>query len=72
MAINTALNDIKNGALDPIPPYLKTNANGYKYPHDFSGWVKQTYLTHPKSYYHTQQIAFEKTLYTWHEKIIKS
>ena len=71
IAINTALASIKEGEIESIPPYLKTNADGYLYPHDFGGWVKQTYLSKPKSYYNTQQIGFEKTLWSWHEKIIR-
>lgn len=71
VAINTALSDIRNGEIHSIPPYLKTNADAYLYPHDFGGWVKQNYLSKPKSYYRTQQIGFEKTLWEWHEKIRK-
>jgi putative ATPase len=71
MAINMALLDIKNGEILGIPFYLKSNADGYKYPHNFGGWVKQSYLSKVKSYYHTKQIGFEKTLYNWLDKIIK-
>jgi len=71
IAINTALASIKEGEIERIPSYLKTNADGYLYPHNFGGWVKQTYLSKPKIYYKTQEIGFEKTLWSWHEKIIK-
>jgi len=69
MAINVALNAIKEGEIQPIPSHIKTHAKTYKYPHDFNGWVAQDYLTKPLSFYHTQQIGFEKTLWQWHEKI---
>jgi putative ATPase len=69
MAINMALLDIKNGEILDIPPYLKSNADGYKYPHDFGGWVKQSYLGKATSYYHTKQMGFEKTLSDWLDKI---
>ena len=69
MAINTALNAIKEGEIQPIPSHIKTHAKTYKYPHDFNGWVAQDYLTKPLSFYQTQQIGFEKTLWQWHEKI---
>ncbi len=72
LAINHALSSIKEGEIDSIPTYLKTNANGYLYPHDFGGWVEQLYLSKPKNYYQTKQIGFEKTLWTWHEKIIQT
>lgn len=72
MAINDALKDIQAGEIHPIPSHIKTHAKDYLYPHDFSGWVKQFYLTVPKKYYHSKQIGFEKTLWQWHEKIKSS
>ena len=69
MAINTALNAIKKGEIHPIPPHIKTHAKTYVYPHDFGGWVEQSYLSTPLHFYQTQQIGFEKTLWQWHEKI---
>ena len=69
MAINTALKDIAAGEIHPIPSHIQTHAKNYLYPHDFNGWVKQSYLSVPKRYYHTKQIGFEKTLWQWHEKI---
>ena len=70
MAINHALKDIAAGEIHPIPSHIKTHAKNYLYPHDFGGWVKQSYLSVPKKYYDTQQIGFEKTLWQWHEKIV--
>ena len=69
MAINTALNSIKEGEIHPIPSHIKTHAKDYVYPHDFGGWVQQSYLSVPKKYYDTKQIGFEKTLWQWHERI---
>jgi putative ATPase len=69
MAINSALKAIKDGEILPIPPHIKTHAKNYLYPHDYQGWVKQSYLSKPLRFYETQQIGFEKTLYGWHEKI---
>jgi putative ATPase len=69
MAINTALKSIKEGEIHPIPSHIKTHAKDYVYPHDFGGWVQQSYLLVPKKYYDTKQIGFEKTLWQWHEKI---
>lgn len=71
MAINTALKDIAAGGIHPIPSHIKTHAKNYLYPHDFDGWVQQSYLSVPKKYYDTKQIGFEKTLWQWHEKIIQ-
>jgi len=69
MAINSALKAIKEGEIHPIPPHIKTHAKNYLYPHDYQGWVKQSYLSKPLRFYETQQIGFEKTLCGWHEKI---
>jgi len=71
LAINSAMQAIKEGDVDPVPDHIKTHAKTYLYPHDFGGWVKQSYLMHPKTYYKTAQIGFEKTLFEWHEKITK-
>jgi len=70
LAINSALKSIKDGEIHPIPSHIKTHAKTYVYPHDFGGWVKQSYLSKPLHFYETQQIGFEKTLWQWHEKII--
>ncbi|RLA71436.1 MAG: recombinase RarA [Epsilonproteobacteria bacterium] len=70
LAINSALNAIKEGQVYPIPSHIKTHAKTYVYPHDFGGWVKQSYLTTPLHFYQTQQMGFEKTLWQWHDKII--
>ena len=69
LAINSALKSIKEGEIHPIPPHIKTHAKTYVYPHDFGGWVEQTYLSVPLRFYQTQKIGFEKTLWQWHTKI---
>ena len=69
LAINNAQKAIKNGEIYPIPSHIKTHAKTYLYPHDFGGWVAQSYLEKPLHFYNTQQIGFEKTLWEWHEKI---
>ncbi len=69
LAINSALKSIEAGVIHPIPSHIKTHAKTYVYPHDFGGWVEQSYLDKPLHFYKTQQIGFEKTLWQWHEKI---
>lgn len=51
VAINNAKNDIKKFGTLEVPSHLKNNDNlqsenpkGYKYPHNFGGYVKQQYL----------------------------
>lgn len=66
-AINCALRDTRL-RLDSVPEYLKTNAIGYKYPHDFGGFVEQVYHE-GRSYVNMKSIGFEKTLQEWSAKI---
>ena len=72
MAINSALSAIKEGAAHPIPSHLKTHAKTYLYPHNFGGWIQQSYLSKPLHFYQTEQIGFEKTLWQWNEKMKSS
>ncbi|MCF6245077.1 MAG: replication-associated recombination protein A [Sulfurovum sp.] len=69
LAINKAMAMIEAGEIQQIPKHIKTNAKNYKYPHDFGGWVAQSYLTSALHLYETEQIGFEKTLWSWHTKI---
>ncbi len=69
-AINEALKYIKNNPSLEIPNYLKTTSkDGYLYPHDFGGWVKQKYISKDIKFYHSKGIGFEKTLNEWMKKI---
>jgi len=68
-AVNKALEQIQNGKIMPIPDHIKGHANGYKYPHDYGGWVKQDYLNENLNFYRSKNIAYEKTLNDWLEKI---
>ena len=72
MAINSALKSIKEGQIYPIPSHIKTHAKNYQYPHDYHGWIKQSYLSKPLRFYETKQIGFEKQLFEWHTKITQS
>lgn len=68
-AINQAINYVKTRTPLDIPKHLKDQHVGYKYPHDFGGFVEQKYLEKPIEFYQTKKIGFEKTLYEWLEKI---
>ena len=63
VAINTALQDTKH-QIDSVPEHLKTQAQHYKYPHNFGGFVKQIYHI-GKKYVMLKDIGFEKTLQEW-------
>lgn len=45
VALNEALNDVRNNKVGPIPTHIRLSAKGYKYPHDYpNSWVKQEYI----------------------------
>jgi len=69
-AINKAQKAIKEGEIYPIPEAINPSAKGYLSPHDFNGWVRQSYLLKPLHFYQTKEIGFEKTLARWHHTIL--
>lgn len=72
LAINKALKEIEEGEILAVPSHIKTHNPKYLNPHDFQGWVKQSYLLKAKTFYFSRHIGFEKTLFSWHEKITHS
>jgi len=71
MAINQAQQYVKHQDELKIPKHIKDNAIGYKYPHDYNGYVEQVYLEKDIKFYETKQIGYEKTLKEWHNKITR-
>ena len=69
MGINKALNEVKNGKILDIPKHINSQHHGYKYPHDFGGYVKQDYLSDDIHLYESSNIGYEKTLNEWLKKI---
>jgi len=67
--INKALSEVKNGKILEVPKHLDSQHIGYKYPHDFGGYVQQQYLEENLYLYESQNIGFEKTLNEWLSKI---
>ncbi|MGC8764371.1 MAG: replication-associated recombination protein A [Brevinematia bacterium] len=76
LAIDKALNDVKNGNVMSVPPHLRGSdfygaeklgrGVGYKYPHDYPDhYVKQKYTEKDVSYYNPQELGFEKKLKDW-------
>jgi len=68
-AINNALFYVGNEEVLDIPIHLKDAHIGYKYPHDFGGYVEQQYLTKDINFYESKKIGYEKTLDDWISKI---
>ena len=70
LAINSALDYVKNEKALKVPSHLKSpSPKGYLYPHDFGGWVEQKYLEKPLHFYNNLPIGYEKTLSEWLVKI---
>ncbi|MFT5659831.1 MAG: putative ATPase [Sulfurimonas sp.] len=69
LAINEAINVVKSGVMLEIPEPLKNNANGYLYPHDFGGYVKQKYLTKKMKFIEFKSIGYEKKMKEWVENL---
>ncbi len=68
-AINKAMELAQKEPL-PIPKHLlPPKFEGYLYPHDFGGYVKQSYLPKEMKIYKSKGIGFEKRLDEWIEKI---
>jgi len=68
-AINSALFYVQNEEVLDIPTHLRDAHIGYKYPHDFGGYVQQQYLEKDIHFYESKKIGYEKTLTEWLTKI---
>ena len=68
-AINSALSYVENEEILDIPLHIKDAHVGYKYPHDFGGYVEQQYLNKNITFYESKKIGYEKTLDDWLSKI---
>lgn len=72
-ALDLAENAVKNVKHESVPLYLRDpnykgadeKVSGYKYPHDYGGWVKQQYLPDElkdEVFYSPTENGFEKTI----------
>lgn len=68
-AINEALSALKNGVMLEIPKHIRQNHDGYLYPHDFGGYVKQTYLSKPLKFVTLKENGYEKKMKEWMDSI---
>jgi len=71
LAINKALESVKNGNISEIPSNITNNNKEYLYPHDFGGYVEQNYLASPMHFVDLKDIGYEKKMSEW-IKTIKS
>jgi putative ATPase len=69
-AINAVQKYIKEEQKLEVPNHLKSpTPTGYLYPHEYGGWVEQSYLEKDLNFYDSSEIGFEKTLNEWIKKI---
>ena len=69
MAINKAQEAVNNGVMLDIPKNITQKNEGYLYPHDFGGFVKQAYLSKPLKFVELKDIGYEKKMKDWIEQI---
>lgn len=76
IAIDEALNDVRNGNTGNVPDHIKTNSKDYKYPHNYpNSWVSQEYLPanlKNRHYYHPKTTSkYEQGLKSVYDNINK-
>jgi putative ATPase len=69
LAINKAQKSIEEGEIHSVPPHIRTHAKNYRYPHDYGGWVEQSYLSKELVFYESKGVGFEKNLDEWRKRI---
>ena len=73
LALDEAINDIRNGNTGNVPNNIKTDSKEYLYPHDYPGaYVYQEYLPKKlkgKKYYHPKTIGYEKNIKSYYDFI---
>ncbi len=69
LAINSALKAINDGVILDIPKNITQNNENYLYPHDFDGYVKQTYLSKNLKFIDLKEIGYEKKMKEWLKKV---
>ncbi|MBL0707740.1 MAG: replication-associated recombination protein A [Sulfurimonas sp.] len=65
LAINSALKAINEGLMLDIPKNITQNNENYLYPHDFGGYVKQTYMSKEVNFVNLKDIGYEKKMKDW-------
>jgi len=71
LAINKALQAVRDGTILDIPKNITQQNEGYLYPHDFGGYVEQAYLSKPMHFVDLKEIGYEKKMKDWLELLFK-
>lgn len=65
LAINQALQSVKDGNILEIPKNIQQHNENYLYPHDYNGYVKQDYMSQPLKFVVLKSIGYEKKMKDW-------
>jgi len=71
LAINKALQAVRDGEILDIPKNITQQNEGYLYPHDFGGYVQQEYLSKPMHFVELKEVGYEKKMKDWLELLFK-
>ncbi len=69
LAINKALQSVREGKVLEIPKNISQQNEGYLYPHDFGGYINQEYLSEPLHFVELKEIGYEKKMKEWLQAI---
>ncbi len=69
LAINSALKAVNDGIILDIPKNITQRNENYLYPHDFGGYIKQTYLSKNLKFVELKEIGYEKKMKEWLQNI---
>jgi len=71
IAINKAIKIVKDTEILDIPKSITQQNEGYLYPHDFGGYVKQNYLSTDITFVELKEIGYEKKMKDWLKLLYK-
>jgi putative ATPase len=69
LAINEALQSVKEGNILEIPTNIRQKNEGYLYPHDYGGYVKQEYMSKDLKFVLLKNIGYEAKMKDYLEKL---
>jgi putative ATPase len=69
LAINKALKAVKDGIMLDIPKNITQQNEGYLNPHNFGGYVKQSYLSENFKFFKFKNVGYEQKMHNWLKNI---
>jgi putative ATPase len=65
LSINKALKSVQEGNIQEIPQHIRQQHESYMYPHDFGGYIQQSYMSEPHEFVNLKEIGYEKKMKDW-------